>query len=1301
MALNPILLQLAVRNVKRANENDDQSQGDEEQPASQTPPNLTDALPGALETCKSCKYMDQSGLCSKYNYPVQPTQVCNSWEAKEMDLESPTNTVTGAFGGNVTDTPGSVKPITQSVPEPVGMDEATTSLTKASADRPKDRVRVVMPYEGKYLLEELKNPAYPQNLGRKRFVGGGVERGETHQQAAARELQEELSLSHKPEDFSYLGHDPVEQHMHYLELKNHTLKPGQYKANKGSDPIIHLVHGDTSDPNYWGAKLDALKRPASPLDRMKELKMESDRGNYPAKHAIIRNLLHQHPNDFTLDSDQGHTVGITHPKTGFRFHTLRTSLPTGWPPKPAPEPAVPQMPELVPPTLTEPTLKMGYEQAPANQSGGIDSNIGGQALSLGVKDPKPASVMHWDSEPNSCTKAEYYRTTKGLNEGEVHTMPHQQLSEKSAVVHLYDLLVQATKRAEFPAHNLMGTGSIMPPKNLQATTPRPSLTPSRANPLVDPHAPQAALAQQPAPQGAAPVAPQPQPLQGVAKLAQVFPSALPVSPYEKWTHLAQVLTQMNLKSAAFTPVPPPNPSPLDKIAAAYQAVMHEAAEGLANMAVKGARRGQKMKESEPGSVLSTPVNGGLGIKRANQATKRADVRRELNDSGGSPHPQNSSFAEYFGNRSNLLDQVDLYVKLGWQLGNQYNRDNARYEAWQKPPFVLGDQYNRDRSDPVKIAQLAKAALAPTGNGVPDDFEKKVTDAENRGDFATVRALRQQQEQQNKIGVPGGVGGPPAQKPIEPAARNPNATPAKDPGWTSAAGTMQTVVEPSKPVTSPAANGGFTGGTVTFNDKPAVTPPSKNQLAANEAASKKFPSKPVAYQAPTAPSAKPGVQQVPAGPTDKPAQGAAGAPAPQPAGPYNFPSAPDQNDPTAMAVAKRNTEGQSADQQFHDYATVIGPDGTPQHNPQLEQQLRQEVKTLPQAEFMKKYPQLGAQHAAMLYGQQPQWGDTTKGDAQLQQNAAAAQKEDPAELQRRQQAYGQQGATQGGILTKSPAVRRRMLQNSASSAASEQQARGQVAANTAQGAAMNKNVDAAMGPDPTAGTDWKTLASTDPKQYAQLKKQQQKYQMDRSAKLREMQKAGPQQQSNVNQLEPEFRPGYQTPQQKQEAAQQQQDQQQQQADNQANNAATGNVNQGPASPQEGPPSPAKPQAKLTVPPDAPRKPAAPPVAQSPPEQPDARNYTPVGLYAQGLQHAVSGVFGAPKRQPKVFPQRSPTPPQQPAKPAAPAPPPAATPPPAPAGGTPPAGGDSPKPASGTITAQQPKPSAGQGTEPPIG
>lgn len=137
--------------------------------------------------------------------------------------------------------------------------EKTTLLEKESSQKTvKERVRVVLPYEGQYILERLKNPKYPDNLDKRRHIGGGIEAGETPAQAAARELHEELGIKVDHGDFKHIGKF---DNQHYLLLPEHNIKPGKYKASVGSDPFIHLEHGMPSGADYMGPDVHKLMKP--------------------------------------------------------------------------------------------------------------------------------------------------------------------------------------------------------------------------------------------------------------------------------------------------------------------------------------------------------------------------------------------------------------------------------------------------------------------------------------------------------------------------------------------------------------------------------------------------------------------------------------------------------------------------------------------------------------------------------------------------------------------------------------------------------------------------------------------------------------------------------------------------------------------------------------------------------------------------------------------------------------------------------------------------------------------------------
>ena len=96
-----------------------------------------------------------------------------------------------------------------------------------------NRVRVVMPYGQGYLMERMNNPKYPDNLGKKRFPGGGVDAGETARQAAVREMKEELGQLISARSLRLIGDYSGGQHgtERYYRLDKHKLSPVIYEAS--------------------------------------------------------------------------------------------------------------------------------------------------------------------------------------------------------------------------------------------------------------------------------------------------------------------------------------------------------------------------------------------------------------------------------------------------------------------------------------------------------------------------------------------------------------------------------------------------------------------------------------------------------------------------------------------------------------------------------------------------------------------------------------------------------------------------------------------------------------------------------------------------------------------------------------------------------------------------------------------------------------------------------------------------------------------------------------------------------------
>ncbi|TMJ00886.1 MAG: hypothetical protein E6G97_18295 [Alphaproteobacteria bacterium] len=63
------------------------------------------------------------------------------------------------------------------------------------------------------------------------------------------------------------------------------------------------------------------------LEDLLRAKAESDRKNYPAKHAILRRLIRQSPDDFATDSEDANFYGLTHLPTRFRVHMPKGAIP--------------------------------------------------------------------------------------------------------------------------------------------------------------------------------------------------------------------------------------------------------------------------------------------------------------------------------------------------------------------------------------------------------------------------------------------------------------------------------------------------------------------------------------------------------------------------------------------------------------------------------------------------------------------------------------------------------------------------------------------------------------------------------------------------------------------------------------------------------------------------------------------------------------------------------------------------------------------------------------------------------------
>lgn len=177
---------------------------------------------------------------------------------------------------------------------------ALTPEHKIATANPQPRVRVVMPYKNQYLMETLNNSKWPENIGKRRFMGGGIEEGETPEQAAAREMFEELGVKIKPTAFRPLGNDPREgwQHEHYLELLRHKLKPGNFNATVGSDAVVTLSHGLPEGADYMGPDIKKLLAPVLKKAQMKDVLHGGLGDNKPdsdfSPKALAEGMKHEH-----------------------------------------------------------------------------------------------------------------------------------------------------------------------------------------------------------------------------------------------------------------------------------------------------------------------------------------------------------------------------------------------------------------------------------------------------------------------------------------------------------------------------------------------------------------------------------------------------------------------------------------------------------------------------------------------------------------------------------------------------------------------------------------------------------------------------------------------------------------------------------------------------------------------------------------------------------------------------------------------------------------------------------------------
>lgn len=124
-----------------------------------------------------------------------------------------------------------------------------------------DRVRLILPLpDGRYLLELFDNPAYPDSLGKFRFPGGGVEPGETLEQAAVREAREEFGAAIPEAALRYAGRDPRpgSDNEYYFAVDDHGVPPGRYEDAAAPGAKITLFPGIPAGDGYIGPDLSTL-----------------------------------------------------------------------------------------------------------------------------------------------------------------------------------------------------------------------------------------------------------------------------------------------------------------------------------------------------------------------------------------------------------------------------------------------------------------------------------------------------------------------------------------------------------------------------------------------------------------------------------------------------------------------------------------------------------------------------------------------------------------------------------------------------------------------------------------------------------------------------------------------------------------------------------------------------------------------------------------------------------------------------------------------------------------------------------
>ena len=101
----------------------------------------------------------------------------------------------------------------------------------------RNRVEAIIPTAEGYWVEKLSDPAYPENVGRVRCIGGKIENGETPEAALLRELAEEYELRVLPEQLRLLSQRPG-RHGNIFRVRVDGLSLTPRRSTTGHEEIV-------------------------------------------------------------------------------------------------------------------------------------------------------------------------------------------------------------------------------------------------------------------------------------------------------------------------------------------------------------------------------------------------------------------------------------------------------------------------------------------------------------------------------------------------------------------------------------------------------------------------------------------------------------------------------------------------------------------------------------------------------------------------------------------------------------------------------------------------------------------------------------------------------------------------------------------------------------------------------------------------------------------------------------------------------------------------------------------------------